>query len=187
MTKVDNRRAKITQEHLDEAARLREIWEAKKKALPTQDKFASDNDIGGQTAVWRFLNGRDPLSLRAAKGFAQGLDCKISDFSPRLASEIAGLIPFIGSSQLDLSKLTRQELNLIQLYRGIDPPDRLDLEMAANNLYTKAHPGEVSAADPYAAQPRPHSTAEEKRARRAITQPIGIPARKPNPTVKKTT
>lgn len=36
--------------------------------------------------VWQLLRGRSPLSLQAAKGFARGLGCNISDFSPRLAS-----------------------------------------------------------------------------------------------------
>jgi len=42
--------------------------------------------IGSQSAVTSFLNGHTPLSLKAARGFAKGLNCLISDFSPRLAA-----------------------------------------------------------------------------------------------------
>jgi hypothetical protein len=38
--------------------------------------------------VRQCLYGETPLSLKAAKGFAEGLNCYIDDFSPRLAAQI---------------------------------------------------------------------------------------------------
>lgn len=86
-----NRRSgKVTEEHQEEARRLRAIWEAsyetrKAANLHTQAAFGAKYDIGGQAAVGFFLGGRTALSLKAARGFAKGLGCQISDFSPRLA------------------------------------------------------------------------------------------------------
>lgn len=84
MLEKNTRKATITEEHLAEARALKEIWDRVKPG--SQKDFGSEFDIGGQTAVNNFLNGKSALSLKAASGFAAGLDCKISDFSPRLAA-----------------------------------------------------------------------------------------------------
>ncbi len=81
----NNRKAKVTPETLAESGRLKAIWDATENR-PSQAVFAEVNEIGGQSAVTSFLNGKTPLSLKAAKGFAKGLNCLISDFSPRLAA-----------------------------------------------------------------------------------------------------
>lgn len=70
---------------------LSEIWDKtysdrKKSNLHTQGAFGAEYGIGGQAAVGFFLAGRTALSLKAAKGFAKGLGCLVSDFSPRLAA-----------------------------------------------------------------------------------------------------
>ena len=70
----------------EEARRLKEIWDAADPARRgTQAEFGEAHLIGNQSAVGQFLRGETPLSLKAAKGFAKGLACKIADFSPRLA------------------------------------------------------------------------------------------------------
>lgn len=76
------RKAKITSEHLNEARRLREIWDA--TPHESQAEFGEKYGIGNQSSVGQFLLGRVPLSLKAAAGFAKGLQCEIADFSPRL-------------------------------------------------------------------------------------------------------
>lgn len=83
--KTATRKAKITPETIEESRRLRAIWDAKKDK-PSQTIFGEKYEIGTQSAVGQFLNGFSPVSLKAAKGFAEGLGCKISDFSPRLAA-----------------------------------------------------------------------------------------------------
>lgn len=84
MTKK-SRLAKVTAETLDESRRLKELWDAHQER-PNQTIFAEKYGIGTQSAVTSFLHGRTPISLKAAKGFAKGLNCLISDFSPRLAA-----------------------------------------------------------------------------------------------------
>jgi hypothetical protein len=77
--------AKITPQHLEEAKALRSLWENRPHG--TQADFGEKFHIGNQAAVANFLNGRSALSMKAAIGFAQGLDCGIAEFSPRLATE----------------------------------------------------------------------------------------------------
>jgi hypothetical protein len=71
----------------EEARRLKEIWEKADAAQRgTQADFGETHFIGNQSAVGQFLRGKTALSLKAAKGFAKGLGCRIADFSPRLAA-----------------------------------------------------------------------------------------------------
>lgn len=76
----------ITDEHLKECRALREIWDNAKPDRLTQVEFGEKFNIGSQAAVGHFLRGTSAISLKAAKGFAAGLGCRISDFSPRLAA-----------------------------------------------------------------------------------------------------
>lgn len=89
---TNTRKAKVTPETQAESKRLKEIWEAATQR-PSQATFAETYGIGGQSAVTSFLNGKTPLSLKAAKGFAEGLGCQVADFSPRLAA-LATAWPF---------------------------------------------------------------------------------------------
>ncbi len=86
------RNAKVTPETLAEAQRLKALWEARKERV-SQTVFGETYQIGSQSAVTQFLNGHTPLSLKAARGFAKGLGCKIADFSTRLA-EMESSWPF---------------------------------------------------------------------------------------------
>jgi hypothetical protein len=89
MTKTaaeQQRKAKVTDENRQEAVRLRALWDSRRHE--SQAIFGERYGIGNQSAVSQFLRGETPLSLNAAKGFARGLGCTISDFSPRLAREL---------------------------------------------------------------------------------------------------
>lgn len=83
------RKAKITPEMKEEAQRLRKLWD--ERSHPGQAEFGEKYGIGNQSAVGQFLRGETPISLKAARGFAQGLGCTIEEFSPRLAQEAAAL------------------------------------------------------------------------------------------------
>lgn len=83
-------RTPLTKEQIDEAALLKSLYTATNHGL-SQAEFGATFEIGSQGAVWQYLNGRTALNLKAAKGFAKGLNCNVSDFSPRLAAEIEGL------------------------------------------------------------------------------------------------
>jgi len=86
-----SKQGKVTDEHREEARRLLALWDGtyenrKAMKLHTQGAFGAEYGIGGQAVVGFFLSGRTALSLKAARGFAKGLNCLISDFSPRLAA-----------------------------------------------------------------------------------------------------
>lgn len=79
------RKAKVTPETKAESKKLKELWDALPER-PSQAVFGETYQVGSQSAVTSFLHGTTPLSLKAAKGFAAGIGCRISDFSPRLAA-----------------------------------------------------------------------------------------------------
>jgi transcriptional regulator with XRE-family HTH domain len=94
----DYRRAKVTPETKEEARQLAELWAS--RSHPSQAEFGETYGIGNQSAVGQFLRGGVPLSLKAARGFAQGLGCKIEDFSPRLAAEAAAIANMVPGEHL---------------------------------------------------------------------------------------
>jgi SOS-response transcriptional repressor LexA len=74
-----------------ECAKLKAIYRAKAKALGlTQLKLADEFDMS-QTAVSMYLNGINPLNLAIAARFSSILGVPVSEFSPRLASQIQRL------------------------------------------------------------------------------------------------
>ena len=84
------RRGRVTPEHVEEAKRLRAIWNSTREARAaagygTQEAFGEKFSIGNQAAVGFFLSGKTALSMKAALGFARGLGVHVGDFSPRLA------------------------------------------------------------------------------------------------------
>ncbi|MFC3866211.1 S24 family peptidase [Alcaligenes aquatilis] len=90
---MNNKKAVVTEEHLEEARSLKAIWDEVRPC--TQAEFGDAYDIGSQSAVGNFLSGRSALSMKAAVGFSRGLGVPISRFSPRLAKEasaVAGLV-----------------------------------------------------------------------------------------------
>lgn len=96
---MSSKKAIVTDEHLQEARALKAIWDSTKHA--PQAEFGELFSIGNQSAVSQFLNGKTPLSLEAAAGFARGLKCLISDFSPRLAALAAHVSEPMAPSGVD--------------------------------------------------------------------------------------
>lgn len=104
MVEIDRsklRRGKVTPEHKMESARLRRIWDSKadlrrSKGAYSQAEFGEKFAVGNQAAVGHFLNGNTALSMKAARGFAKGLECDIAEFSPRLAKQLGNRWPFPG-------------------------------------------------------------------------------------------
>lgn len=78
----------LTPDQLEDAKRLKALYESKKKELGiTQQDIADALDIT-QGAVGHYLNGRNALNLSAALTFARLLKVPVSDFSPVLANEV---------------------------------------------------------------------------------------------------
>lgn len=83
-------RTPLTAEQAADASRLKALFNSTNHGLSQAD-FGAAHDIGSQGAVWQYLNGKTALNLTAARKFADGLKCSVSDFSPQLAAEIDAL------------------------------------------------------------------------------------------------
>jgi hypothetical protein len=113
-------RSKITPETQEEARRLRELWKAQPR--PTQAQFGHDYEIGNQSAVGQFLRGEVVLSLKAARGFARGLGCRLEDFSPRLAAEAAAI-----AGSVTPTGLSPEVAELARAIEALEPDARADV------------------------------------------------------------
>jgi transcriptional regulator with XRE-family HTH domain len=70
-----------------EARRLAELFKEKSGGL-SQEEFGALYNIGTQGMMWQLLNGRRPLSLKSAVGFARGLKVSLREISPAIAEEV---------------------------------------------------------------------------------------------------
>lgn len=168
---TDNKRGTVTELNKEESRKLRAIWDGT-RGKPSQAAFGEMFGIGSQAAVGHFLNGHAAISLKAARGFAEGLQCDISDFSPRLAQEASKLGKAAGamSDQIDMTALGRMEMQLVMLFRGLTAEQRDELMQHANNLYIASHPA-ASPANPFSAAPHPpKAPSKPKRAIAAGTE-----------------
>ncbi|MDP3164389.1 MAG: hypothetical protein Q8N06_02880 [Hydrogenophaga sp.] len=138
------RKAKVTEENKAEAQRLRDLWN-KRAVKISQAEFGEIYKVGNQSAVGQFLRGVVPLSLNAAKGFAEGLGSQIDEFSPRLAAIASAAGKHAGSpgtgplSAPDLTTLNRAELQLVMMFRQLTPDDQASLLTQASKLFTKGN------------------------------------------------
>lgn len=70
-----------------EARRLAELFKEKSGGM-SQEEFGARYNIGTQGMMWQLLNGRRPLNLKAAVGFAQGLNVPLEEVSKTIAEEV---------------------------------------------------------------------------------------------------
>jgi len=162
------RKAKVTEESRQESVLLKKLWDSRKGNKLSQAEFGETWKIGGQSAVGQFLRGDVPLSLNAAKGFAAGLGCNIGDFSPRLAKIAAEAGMHAGGvadpeTPLDLTSLNRMEMQMVMMYRKLDPEQQADLMQHINHLVIAAHPAK-SRANPFPHAPVPPTTNHKEKA-----------------------
>ena len=83
---TDSKRPKITDEHREEAARLKALWDSRQHR--TQAEFGEHYGLGGQANVGHYLLGRSALNPKAALAFATELGVQVAEFSPRLAVDL---------------------------------------------------------------------------------------------------
>lgn len=75
----------------DECLRLKAVFNRKKKDLGlTQEKLAHALEMN-QSSVSHYLNGVNPLNVPVASAFAKILEVDVSEFSERLAQQIADI------------------------------------------------------------------------------------------------
>lgn len=80
----------LTPEQLEDAARLKEAWLRAKTRDPslTQTRVAELTDLGGQSNVGHYINGRNALNVKALALFAKVFDVNPYEISPNLAKEL---------------------------------------------------------------------------------------------------
>jgi len=78
----------LTPEQLNDAKRLKALYESKKKSLGITQQDIADALGITQGAVGHYLNGRNALNLSAALTFSRLLQVPVSDFSTSLAKEV---------------------------------------------------------------------------------------------------
>lgn len=114
----ESKRSKITDEHRQEAARLKALWDDGRPRR-TQAVFGEAYGLGNQANVGHYLAARSPLNPKAAAAFASELKCAVADFSPRLAAEIAQL----GGGPAARSHSTASAPREAPAENPSDPPD----------------------------------------------------------------
>ncbi|MBC8950343.1 MULTISPECIES: LexA family protein [Xenorhabdus] len=83
---------KLTAEQIADAARLKELFESKKKQLGISQETLAEEIGKTQSAISHYLNGINALNLEIAAYFAQKLEVKIADFSPSLDKQARKLV-----------------------------------------------------------------------------------------------
>lgn len=111
----------LTNEQVQDSIRLRALFA--KHAGMSQLEFGQTYGIGNQGMVWQYLNADKPkgsaLNIAAAIKFAEGLHCRISDFSPSIQREIDRIAQFATKADTnEKQERTREPQN---------PPSRRNL------------------------------------------------------------
>lgn len=92
-----------TEDQIRESIRLRELFA--ERAGMSQLEFGQAYGIGNQGMVWQYLNADKPkgsvLNVFAAMKFAEGLHCRVSDFSPSIQKEIDRIAVFSSKAEED--------------------------------------------------------------------------------------
>jgi hypothetical protein len=89
---AQSKKSKVTPEQKAECDRLLALYRERVLGRMSQDQFGHAFDLGNQSNVGHYLHGRQSLNAVAALKFAQGLECFVEDFSPRLSREIVELV-----------------------------------------------------------------------------------------------
>lgn len=92
--------------------------------------FAKKYNVpGGANMIYQHVKGIRPISIDAAKAYATGFNCKISEISPRLAAEIMGVVNIEGFVEQpiqnkNVASIDVPVLNAVgSMGNGTDAPD----------------------------------------------------------------
>lgn len=158
----------LTTEQLEDAVRLKALYESKKKELKiTQYTIADDLGIT-QGAVGHYLNGRNALNVDVASGFAKVLNVSISEFSPSLAAKAAaqaeslkedvleyagkprmGAVPVVGEAILGVDgmiDMVEIRAGWLQIYSS--DKDAYGLKVRGDSMHPRIQSGEFVVIEP---------------------------------------
>lgn len=86
------------------------IWSNLEEAANLKRRFSGVNRSafarafalkGGQAMIYQHINGLRPISLDAAKVYAEGFGCSLEEISPRLAAEVTQAATYASLAQAD--------------------------------------------------------------------------------------
>lgn len=86
------KKRELTATELTECAKLKEIFNNKKKELGVTQAGLAEKFRISQPAVGHYLNGFNALNLQIAVKFAEALQVAVLEFSPRLAKELENMV-----------------------------------------------------------------------------------------------
>lgn len=119
-----------TEEQIQDSVRLRKLFE--EHAGMSQLEFGQVYGIGNQGMVWQYLNADKPkgsvLNVAAAVKFAEGLHCRVSDFSPTLQKEIDRIAAFASDRHPTADGEPEHE-KLYAMTEGLASPSQTDPEI----------------------------------------------------------
>ncbi|CDG21781.1 Repressor protein CI [Xenorhabdus poinarii G6] len=94
---------KLTAEQLAEAARLKALFESRKKQLGISQEILAEEIGKTQSAISHYLNGINALNLEMAAFFAQKLNVRIADFSPSLDKQARKLVAILYGDNVEFA------------------------------------------------------------------------------------
>lgn len=142
-----------TEEQIQDSIRLRKLFAD--RAGMSQLEFGQAYGVGNQGMVWQYLNADKPkgsvLNVFAAIKFAEGLQCRVSDFSPSIQEEIDRIASFATKTEKDAAmkketpsfadpgKAVSKEMSFQQVDIGrIAPKQPVQREIEVGGLYVQA-------------------------------------------------
>ncbi|ELO78588.1 TPA: LexA family transcriptional regulator [Salmonella enterica subsp. enterica serovar Enteritidis] len=87
----------LTEEQLEDARRLKAIYESKKSILRLSQESIADSLNVGQSAIASLLNGVNALNASNAAALARVLQVNVREFSPSIAKEIEEMYRSVAS------------------------------------------------------------------------------------------
>ncbi|YCH28990.1 LexA family transcriptional regulator [Erwinia sp. D4-22] len=95
---MTSKKKPLTAEQVEDAKRLKAIYENKKNELGISQESVADALGVGQSAIASLLNGVNALNASNASALARFLKVNVEDFSPSIAAEIAEMYRSIGGN-----------------------------------------------------------------------------------------
>jgi hypothetical protein len=126
-------RRPLSNEELDDLARLREIFLMRKRQTHlTQKELSQKCGWSGQQAVQAYFSGATPLNLEAAFRFALALETPLDAISPKLAQKAAAYFEKTRAGQAVTQSFAQRSHALMETITILDR----ELENAITRLIT---------------------------------------------------
>ena len=86
MAKGTVQKRELTKEEIEDAARLKTLWESFQRdhAYATQTWLAKETELGNQSLMGQYINGGIQLNPKAVLAFSKVLDVHPAEISPRM-------------------------------------------------------------------------------------------------------